>query len=69
VVSIDAIYTCVVCGVQGRLPYLYSGSAAAAAAVNGSTDQLSQPPPAHMGIPALHIDHKTGTSSVLLIAM
>ena len=51
---------------KGRLPYLYSGSAvAAAAAVNAGSDQLSQPPPAHMGIPPLHIDHKTGMYSVL----
>jgi len=47
---------CLCVYVQGRLPYLYGGAAAAAAA----NDQLSQPPPAHMGIPPLHLDHKTG---------
>ena len=55
-----------VCVLKGRLPYLYSGSAVAAAAAvtANNSDQLSQPPPAHMGIPPLHIDHKTGMYSL-----
>jgi len=55
------IVTCV-CNVQGKL----FGAHPSLGLYMYNNDMVGQPPPAHTGIPPLHVDPKTGTCTALL---